>query len=39
MQDARISGIPMILETVEPDIWADELNWLRSQAPDTATGS
>ncbi|WP_447043892.1 deoxyribonuclease IV [Vreelandella sp. H-I2] len=32
MQDARISGIPMILETIEPDIWAEEISWLRAQA-------
>ncbi|MYL24547.1 deoxyribonuclease IV [Halomonas alkaliantarctica] len=32
MQDARIDGIPLILETVEPEIWADEIRWLRSQA-------
>ena len=33
MQDERIHDIPMILETIEPDIWADELNWLRTQVP------
>lgn len=38
MQDARIDGIPMILETIEPEIWADELNWLRAQAPEAAPG-
>lgn len=38
MQDAHISGIPMILETVEPKIWAEELNWLRAQAPEAAPG-
>ncbi len=32
MQDTRINGIPMILETVEPEIWAEEINWLRAQA-------
>lgn len=31
MQDTRISSIPMILETVEPEIWAEEINWLRAQ--------
>lgn len=31
MQEPRISGIPMILETIEPEIWADEINWLRAQ--------
>lgn len=38
MQDARIDGIPMILETIEPEIWADELNWLRAQTPEAAPG-
>ena len=38
MQDERIHGIPMILETIEPEIWADELNWLRSQVPEAAPG-
>ncbi len=38
MQDARIDGIPMTLETIEPEIWADELNWLRAQAPEAAPG-
>lgn len=33
MQDTRIDGIPMILETVEPDLWREEISWLRSQAP------
>jgi len=32
MQDTRINAIPMILETVEPDIWAEEISWLRAQA-------
>lgn len=31
MQDKRISAIPMILETIEPDIWAEEIAWLRAQ--------
>ncbi|WP_249976669.1 deoxyribonuclease IV [Vreelandella olivaria] len=38
MQDERIDGIPMILETIEPDIWPDEINWLRAQAPGAAPG-
>ncbi|RUR36546.1 deoxyribonuclease IV [Vreelandella populi] len=38
MQDARISGIPLILETVEPDIWRDEISWLRAQASEAAPG-
>lgn len=32
MRDPRIDGIPMVLETVEPAIWAEEIAWLRSQA-------
>ena len=36
MQDQRIQGIPMILETIEPEIWAEELSWLRAQMPDAA---
>ena len=32
MQEPRINGIPMILETIEPEIWADEIAWLRAQA-------
>ncbi|MEH2920125.1 deoxyribonuclease IV [Samsonia erythrinae] len=32
MKDARFDGIPMILETVNPDIWADEIAWLKSEA-------
>lgn len=32
MQDPRISGIPMILETIEPKRWAEEIRWLRAQA-------
>ncbi|WP_043529859.1 deoxyribonuclease IV [Litchfieldella xinjiangensis] len=31
MQDPRIDGIPLILETIEPDIWAEEIAWLRQQ--------
>ena len=38
MRDERIHGIPMILETIEPEIWADELNWLRAQVPEAAPG-
>ncbi len=30
MQDDRFDGIPLILETVDPDIWADEIAWLRT---------
>ncbi|MFC3395937.1 deoxyribonuclease IV [Brenneria rubrifaciens] len=32
MKDPRFDGIPMILETVNPDIWAQEIAWLKSQA-------
>lgn len=31
MRDPRFDGIPMILETVNPDIWADEIAWLKSE--------
>lgn len=31
MKDARFDGIPMILETVNPDIWIDEIAWLKAQ--------
>lgn len=31
MKDARFDGIPLILETVNPDIWAEEIAWLKSQ--------
>ncbi len=30
MNDSRFDGIPLILETVEPEIWAEEICWLRS---------
>ncbi len=30
MNDSRFDGIPLILETVEPEIWAEEIRWLRS---------
>lgn len=33
MQDDRFRNIPMILETIEPEIWADEIAWLRSLEP------
>ncbi|CQR23470.1 endonuclease IV [Yersinia enterocolitica] len=32
MRDARFDNIPLILETVNPDIWAEEIAWLKSQA-------
>jgi len=31
MADPRFDNIPMILETVNPDIWIDEIAWLKSQ--------
>lgn len=31
MQDSRFDGIPLILETVNPDIWAEEIAWLNAQ--------
>lgn len=30
MNDDRFNGIPLILETISPEIWADEIQWLRS---------
>ncbi|WP_110665945.1 deoxyribonuclease IV [Salinicola halophilus] len=31
MRDERTDDIPLILETVDPAIWADEIQWLRDQ--------
>ncbi|WP_343462943.1 deoxyribonuclease IV [Pantoea sp.] len=31
MKDARFDGIPMILETINPDIWRDEIAWLKAE--------
>ncbi|WP_034943003.1 deoxyribonuclease IV [Erwinia oleae] len=31
MKDQRFDGIPMILETVNPDIWKDEIAWLKAE--------
>ena len=31
MRDARLDGIPLILETIEPALWAEEIAWLRAQ--------
>ncbi len=31
MKDPRFDGIPLILETVDPDIWKDEIAWLKAQ--------
>jgi deoxyribonuclease-4 len=30
MQDERINNIPLVLETIEPEIWAEEIKLLRS---------
>ncbi|MDH3001304.1 deoxyribonuclease IV [Chelonobacter oris] len=32
MRHDEFNGIPLILETVKPEIWADEIAWLRSLA-------
>ena len=37
MNDPRFDRIPLILETVEPEIWADEIAWLRSLQGQAAT--
>ncbi|WP_075181259.1 deoxyribonuclease IV [Pantoea sp. 1.19] len=31
MKDPRFDGIPLILETVNPDIWKDEIAWLKAE--------
>lgn len=31
MRDARTDGMPLVLETIEPAIWAEEIAWLRAQ--------
>ncbi|HEY1844886.1 MAG TPA: deoxyribonuclease IV [Buttiauxella sp.] len=31
MRDGRFDGIPLILETTNPDIWAEEIAWLKAQ--------
>ncbi|NDJ57072.1 deoxyribonuclease IV [Enterobacteriaceae bacterium 4M9] len=31
MRDNRFDGIPLILETINPDIWAEEIAWLKAQ--------
>ena len=36
MQDARFDGIPLILETINPDIWAEEIAWLKAQQHNAA---
>ena len=36
MQDNRFDGIPLILETINPDIWAEEIAWLKAQQTESA---
>lgn len=31
MQDSRFDNIPLILETINPEIWSQEISWLKSQ--------
>jgi len=31
MKDSRFDGIPLILETVDQEIWKDEIAWLKAQ--------
>ncbi|SHF41768.1 Endonuclease IV [Modicisalibacter ilicicola DSM 19980] len=31
MRDPRLDGIPLILETIEPALWPEEISWLRAQ--------
>ncbi len=37
MRDNRFDGIPLILETTNPDIWAEEIAWLKAQQHEEAT--
>lgn len=37
MQDSRFDGIPLILETINPDIWAEEIAWLKAQQTTSAS--
>ncbi len=30
MGDKRFDGIPLILETIDPELWPEEIKWLRS---------
>lgn len=30
MNDERLDNIPLILETTQPEIWKDEIEWLYS---------
>ncbi|WP_445003019.1 deoxyribonuclease IV [Halomonas mongoliensis] len=31
MQDPRTDGMPLVLETIEPALWGEEIAWLRAQ--------
>ena len=35
-EDDRFDGIPLILETINPDIWAEEIAWLKAQQTEKA---
>ncbi len=37
MRDARFDNIPLILETTNPDIWAEEIAWLKAQQTEAIT--
>nr|WP_044104670.1 deoxyribonuclease IV [secondary endosymbiont of Ctenarytaina eucalypti] len=39
MADERFNGIPMILETINPNIWSKEIVWLKTLAFSTKTAS
>lgn len=39
MNDPRLNGIPMILETPDDTIWAKEISWLYSLVDDTETSN
>ncbi|UDQ99358.1 deoxyribonuclease IV [Lentisphaerota bacterium WC36G] len=32
MKDSRFDNIPLVLETIDPEIWAQEISWLQDQA-------
>ena len=32
MRDERMNNIPLILETPNEDIWAEEIAWLKNEA-------
>lgn len=37
MRDSRFDSIPLILETTNPDIWAEEIAWLKAQQHEDVT--